>query len=149
MAADTLKARKTLLRVAAEMVRGPNLDERFELDERLPRWVHNSVARLCDRQRKLGCDVRDSMDAMQARIAQLERAGGWAARWKRAAHARWAVDIQLEAARAANVSLQADLNAAREEVERLRTALARIKGETLMTVARQIASAALKKETPP
>jgi hypothetical protein len=43
-----LRTTDRLISVAAELVRGPNLDERFDLDDRLPKWVRANIERICE-----------------------------------------------------------------------------------------------------
>ena len=61
-----------LISIAAELVRGPNLDERFDLDDRLPKWAAANVERICDRQRELAIAVQDCTDKLMDRMRNLE-----------------------------------------------------------------------------
>lgn len=67
------EAHGRLLKVAAALVRGPGLDERFDLDERLPKWAIRNVEEIAERQRELGCVIRDSADKLRDEIRKLQR----------------------------------------------------------------------------
>lgn len=65
---------KRLLSVAAELVRGPNLDERFDIDGLLPKWATTNVDLICDRQRELCCIIRDGADNLRDAETKLRAA---------------------------------------------------------------------------
>lgn len=62
-----------LISVAAELARGPNLDERFDLDDRLPKSALRNIERICDRQRELCCIIRDNADKLRQERDALDR----------------------------------------------------------------------------
>lgn len=60
-----------LISIAAELVRGPHLDERFDLDDRLPKWALANIERICERQRQLAIIVRVEVDRLAAENEKL------------------------------------------------------------------------------
>ena len=72
MTRRTKPPNERLIGIAAELALGPNLDERFDLDDRLPRWAVANVERICDRQRELALAIRDCTDKLMTRMRRLE-----------------------------------------------------------------------------
>ena len=81
---STLKATETnnhkqpqpherLISVAAKLARGPSLDERFDLDGRLPKWALDNIERICDRQRELACIIRDNTDLLRRELLDAQK----------------------------------------------------------------------------
>jgi hypothetical protein len=66
------ESHRKLIATAAELARGPNLDERFDLEDRLPRWITANIDKICDRQRDLAIAIKVNADKLQQRIRVLE-----------------------------------------------------------------------------
>jgi len=68
-----------LISVAAELVRGQNLAEWFDID-RLPKWARDNIEKVSDRQKELAVVIRENADQLrqelvtaQETIARLEK----------------------------------------------------------------------------
>ena len=60
-----------LISVAAELVRGQNLTEWFDID-RLPKWARDNIEKVSDRQKELAVVIRENADQLRQELVTAQ-----------------------------------------------------------------------------